>query len=206
MPENSEILSPNPQPQKESAGNETRILLVDSVGSLAWWGTAKIAFVGGSLGNRGGQNMIEPAAYGAAVSFGPNTGNFRDIVATMLRAEAAVVVHDRVGLSAFIRRCLEEPGYAASLGGRARALVAGQLGATDRTLRLLENLIETQSASSANPSVPISILSAVKKRAVGVPPLEAGRIAHDQPIPRGSSLPCCGVGRRRIHRLTHPTR
>jgi 3-deoxy-D-manno-octulosonic-acid transferase len=39
----------------------------------AWWGTAQIAFVGGSMGSRGGQNMIEPAAYGAAVSFGPNT-------------------------------------------------------------------------------------------------------------------------------------
>ena len=105
-----------------SAGSEPRILLVDSVGELgAWWGTAKIAFVGGSLGNRGGQNMIEPAAYGAAVSFGPNTRNFRDIVAAMLRAEAAVVVHDRAELSAFLRRCLEEPGYAAALGGRARA-------------------------------------------------------------------------------------
>jgi 3-deoxy-D-manno-octulosonic-acid transferase len=145
------------------AGSEPRILLVDSVGELgAWWGTAKIAFVGGSLGNRGGQNMIEPAAYGAAVSFGPNTRNFRDIVAAMLRAEAAVVVHDRAELSAFLRRCLEEPGYAAALGGRARALVAGQLGATNRTLRLLENLLETQSASSANPSVPIPILSAVR--------------------------------------------
>ncbi len=62
-----------------------RACLVDVVGELgAWWGTAQIAFVGGSLGNRGGQNMIEPAAYGAAVSFGPNTRNFRDIVAAML--------------------------------------------------------------------------------------------------------------------------
>ena len=49
-----------------------RVLLVDAVGELgAWWGTAQIAFVGGSLGNRGGQNMIEPAAYGAAVSLRP---------------------------------------------------------------------------------------------------------------------------------------
>ena len=40
-----------------------RVLLVDAVGELgAWWGTAQIAFVGGSLGQRGGQNMIEPSA------------------------------------------------------------------------------------------------------------------------------------------------
>ena len=54
-----------------------RVLLVDAVGELgAWWGTAQIAFVGGSLGNRGGQNMIEPAAYGAAVSFRPQHAEF----------------------------------------------------------------------------------------------------------------------------------
>ena len=58
-----------------------RILLVDTIGELsAWWGTAAIGFVGGSLGNRGGQNMIEPAAYGVAACFGPNTRNFRDVV------------------------------------------------------------------------------------------------------------------------------
>ncbi len=78
-----------------------RVLLVDAVGELgAWWGTAQIAFVGGSLGNRGGQNMIEPAAYGAAVSFGPNTWNFRDIVAAMLARQAAVVVRDAAGAGA----------------------------------------------------------------------------------------------------------
>ncbi|GAF72732.1 unnamed protein product, partial [marine sediment metagenome] len=62
-----------------------QVLLVDTVGELgAWWGRANVALVGGSLGSRGGQNMIEPAAYGAAVCFGPNTRNFRDIVAALL--------------------------------------------------------------------------------------------------------------------------
>ena len=61
-------------PPKGGTTSAARVLLVDVVGELgAWWGTAQIAFVGGSLGNRGGQNMIEPAAYGAAISFGPNT-------------------------------------------------------------------------------------------------------------------------------------
>ena len=81
-----------------------------------WWGTAHIAFVGGSMGSRGGQNMIEPAAYGAAVSFGPNTWNFRDIVSAMLDRDAAVVVKDGQQFTRFVRRCLEEPEYAAALG------------------------------------------------------------------------------------------
>jgi 3-deoxy-D-manno-octulosonic-acid transferase len=118
-----------------------RILLVDTVGELGlWWGTAAIAFVGGSLGRRGGQNMIEPAAYGAAVSFGPNTRNFRDVVGLMLAHQAAVVVADGAELTAFVRRCLEDAPFAAELGNRAQRLVAQQLGATARTVDLLERL------------------------------------------------------------------
>ena len=118
------------------------MLLVDVVGELgAWWGTARIAFVGGSMGSRGGQNMIEPAAYGAAVCFGPNTRNFRDVVGTMLAHDAAVVVHDGQEMTAFVRRCLEAPREAAALGDRARALVAKQLGATERTFDLLAALL-----------------------------------------------------------------
>jgi 3-deoxy-D-manno-octulosonic-acid transferase len=118
------------------------ILLVDTVGELgAWWGTATIAFVGGSFGDRGGQNMIEPMAYGAAVSFGPNTWNFRDVVAVLLDTDAAVVVRDGQELEAFVRRCLEEPQFAETLGDRARQLVRSQLGATERTRLLLEELM-----------------------------------------------------------------
>jgi 3-deoxy-D-manno-octulosonic-acid transferase len=121
-----------------------RVLLVDVVGELgAWWGTARIAFVGGSLGRRGGQNMIEPAAYGAAVSFGPNTRNFRDIVAAMLAHDAAAVVADGRQLREFVAGCLERPDEAAALGCRARRLVLDQLGATERTLALVTALVES---------------------------------------------------------------
>jgi 3-deoxy-D-manno-octulosonic-acid transferase len=119
-----------------------RILLVDTVGELgAWWGTATIAFVGGSFGSRGGQNMIEPAAYGVAVSFGPNTRNFRDIVASLRAADAAVTLQTFEELESFVRRCLNQPGYAAALGKRAQELVRSQLGATDRTVTLLQELL-----------------------------------------------------------------
>jgi len=136
-------------PRPSAAGSSPRILLVDTVGELgAWWGTAHIAFVGGSFGNRGGQNMIEPAAYGAAVCFGPNTWNFRDIVATMLEHEAAVVVRTPDELTEFVRRCLSEANFAAALADRARILVAGQLGATERTSDRLIPLVEGQPAAS----------------------------------------------------------
>lgn len=117
---------------------QAKILLVDSLGELgAWWGTATVAFVGGSFGNRGGQNMIEPAAYGAAVCFGPNTWNFRDIVTSLLAAQAAEVVRSPVELTEFVTRCLTDREYAAALGAKARKHVATQMGATERTVDLL---------------------------------------------------------------------
>lgn len=122
---------------------EVHVLLVDQVGELAaWWGTATIAYVGGSMGERQGQNMIEPAAYGCAVSFGPKTRNFRDVVSALLAAEAATVVHDGRELTAFVERCLADPGFAAEQGRRAAAVVAAQLGATARTVDLLEALLD----------------------------------------------------------------
>lgn len=127
----------------EGADPRARVLLVDAIGELAaWWGTAQIAFVGGSMGHRGGQNMIEPAAYGAAVAFGPQTHNFRDVVALMLERRAAVVVHNAYDITAFVRQCLENQAYAAELGERARQLIGGQLGAVERTARQVFALVE----------------------------------------------------------------
>src|SRR5262249_39908319 len=54
----------------EPLANRDAVILLDTLGELgALWGLADVAFVGGSLSQRGGQNMIEPAAYGAAVTF-----------------------------------------------------------------------------------------------------------------------------------------
>lgn len=112
----------------------TRVLLVDTVGELsAWWGVTDIALVGGSLIPHGGQNMIEPAAFGCAICFGPHTQNFRDVVAILKKQQAAVVVEDASELKDFVQRCLVEPNYPAELGSRAAGIVAAGQGATKRT-------------------------------------------------------------------------
>jgi 3-deoxy-D-manno-octulosonic-acid transferase len=129
-------------------GVSPRILLVDTIGELgAWWGTAQIAFVGGSFGDRGGQNMIEPAAYGAAVSYGPNTRNFRDIVAALEAVGGAVTVHTADELEAFVTRCLTDASYAATVGANSRRLVQSQLGATARTLSVVDSLVSPSSVA-----------------------------------------------------------
>jgi 3-deoxy-D-manno-octulosonic-acid transferase len=137
------------QSGKRDAYPTARILLVDTIGELgAWWGTAHIAYVGGSMGSRGGQNMVEPAAYGAAVSFGPNTWNFRDIVQQLLASDAATVVPDGPALTAFVRRCLKDRPFREDLGASAQRLVQSQLGATRKTVTLLEELLPPSSAAT----------------------------------------------------------
>lgn len=129
-----------------------RVLLIDAIGELAsWWGVARIGFVGGSMGTRGGQNMIEPAGYGVAVSFGPRTENFRDVVGLMCERDAAVVVADGPELTAFVRRCLAEPAYADALGQRARQLVLEQAGAADKTCELLHGLLGSPPIQPTSP-------------------------------------------------------
>ena len=139
---------------------DLRVLLVDTLGELSdWWGAAHVALVGGSFGRRGGQNMIEPAAYGAAVCFGPKTQNFRDVVEAMLAERAAVTVHDGEELTRFVGRCLDDPGFADRIGNVARSLVVRHQGATRRTSQLLFDLADQKRSPTGTP-VPIDARAA----------------------------------------------
>jgi 3-deoxy-D-manno-octulosonic-acid transferase len=118
------------------------IILVDTIGELrAVWGLADIAFVGGSLdGQRGGQNMIEPAAYGAAVTFGPHVWNFRATAEQLVGCGGALQVNDFAQLATTIEKLLDQP-IREQFGERAKAFVASQQGATERTLDLLDRYL-----------------------------------------------------------------
>jgi 3-deoxy-D-manno-octulosonic-acid transferase len=137
-----------PAPLPEGEGRNA-VVLVDTIGELgAIWGLADIAFVGGSLdGKRGGQNMIEPSAYGAAVVFGPHTWNFKQTVGDLLSCEAAIQVQDAVALEAAVLRLLDDASKRQRLGEAARAFVLSQQGATGRTLDELQKLMSRDPAA-----------------------------------------------------------
>jgi 3-deoxy-D-manno-octulosonic-acid transferase len=119
-------------------GLESPVILLDTLGELsACWGLADFAFVGGSMGNRGGQNMIEPCGYGAAVCFGPNTRNFRAVVNSLLTCDAARVVEDQAALTKQLRNWLTDRQSAIRQGIAAREFVVSQSGASERTINLL---------------------------------------------------------------------
>ena len=122
------------------------VILLDTLGELgACWGLADFAFVGGSMGKRGGQNMIEPSAYGAAVMFGTNTSNFKQVVEMLLDANAAQVIADQQHMRTTLESWLVNPDNADSLGRRAREVVLAQQGAAGRTVSLLATLLGTSS-------------------------------------------------------------
>jgi 3-deoxy-D-manno-octulosonic-acid transferase len=121
------------------------VILVDSLGELSSvWGLADVAFVGGSLKpGRGGQNMMEPAAFGAAVLFGPHTANFREVVEQLLHRGGARQVADAAELAEALLADLDDPESAATRGAVAREYVLAQDGASGRTFLELDRLVES---------------------------------------------------------------
>ena len=108
----------------DPVGDRRAIVLVDTIGELgALWGLADVAFVGGSMdGRRGGQNMIEPAGFGAAVLFGPHVWNFHDTAARLVDAGAAIQVRDADGLEQAVERLLGNSQERQRLGKAAQEL------------------------------------------------------------------------------------
>lgn len=125
------------------SSQEWQVLLVDTVGELRWWwGLADVAIVGGSFGSRGGQNMIEPAAYGANVAFGPNTSNFRDICAILLEGGGAERINRLDQILPWMRDQLERPELGKQRGQKAQELVKKHQGALARTVEKLQAIID----------------------------------------------------------------
>ena len=116
------------------------VFLLDSIGELAaTFAVADVAFIGGSLVPRGGHNILEPAQAGVATLVGPHTENFRDIVQTFVKAGAVQVVTPDT-LSSTLIALMENVGERDELGARAKRVMDGQQGATERTMSALAGL------------------------------------------------------------------
>jgi len=135
-------------PVPRTLGGSPPVILIDTIGELgAIWGLADVAFVGGSLrAGRGGQNMMEPAAYGASVMFGPHIANFRETVEQLLDRNAARQVADTEELTRGLLEDLDDPETAAARGAAGRDFVLAQNGAAGRTLVELDRLVESSFA------------------------------------------------------------
>ncbi|HEY4136049.1 MAG TPA: 3-deoxy-D-manno-octulosonic acid transferase [Alphaproteobacteria bacterium] len=93
----------------EPIAPDTAIYLADTLGELGLlYRVAPIAFIGGSLVPRGGQNMLEPARLDAAIVAGPHMENFRAMARDMDAADAWLRVGDAASLAAAVDRLLAD--------------------------------------------------------------------------------------------------
>ena len=123
------------------------VILLDTIGELqAVYPLASVVFVGGSIVDRGGHNVLEPAAHGVAVVTGAHTHNFHAIVDLLNEAEAIVQLPPVEGdeavmkLSEVLQRVLSEAAWRNELGRRGKALIIENQGAAERTMKLLAAL------------------------------------------------------------------
>ena len=124
-----------------SVSATTAILLGDSMGELLlFYAAADVAFIGGSLVPRGGQNLLEAAAVGTPVVFGSHMFNFADISSMALERGAGRQVQDAAQLAEVVADYLVNPAARRVAGEAGRLLVTENRGALLKTLALVKRI------------------------------------------------------------------
>jgi 3-deoxy-D-manno-octulosonic-acid transferase len=145
----------------DPSDSNATVILLDTIGELpATYTLATVVFVGGSIIDKGGHNVLEPAAVGAAVVTGAHTHNFHAIVDLMEEAGAIVQLPPAEGATAseeltqVFSKLLANPNERDELGRRAKQLVTNNQGAAARTMKLIAPLLSaTQRESSRSDSI-----------------------------------------------------
>ena len=115
-----------------------QVLLGDSMGELlSYYSVCDIAFIGGSLIDTGGQNMLEAAAASKPILFGPSVFNFEKIAQLFLEKDAAIQVGDADDLMKTISALLLDDTKRQKLGENAKNSFEKNRGAVDRLLKLI---------------------------------------------------------------------
>jgi 3-deoxy-D-manno-octulosonic-acid transferase len=133
--------------QRKSQANgdqlfEKDILLLDTVGELTdFFAVADIAFVGGSLIDAGGHNILEPARYHKPVLFGPNMSNFESVAEQMKQKGAAIEVGDADDLAQVLVGLLADSEKRRHMGEMASQIVGANAQALAQNLLLAERYL-----------------------------------------------------------------
>jgi 3-deoxy-D-manno-octulosonic-acid transferase len=119
------------------------IFIGDTMGELLiFYATADLAFVGGSLVEKGGQNPLEPAAVGLPILTGPYTFNFSMITEQLQQRKAEIQVNNVTQLGAQVISLLSDPVRRQQMGHEAKKFVAENKGSMLKQMQLIENLLK----------------------------------------------------------------
>jgi 3-deoxy-D-manno-octulosonic-acid transferase len=128
------------------------VVILNTIGELAQlYQVATVVFVGGSLVDAGGHNILEPAVFGKPIVFGPHMHNFAEIARTFIENRGAIQVRAGAELEDVLVELLSDPVKRASLGAAARALVEANRGARGRTLAVLTQLLPSDAPGTVLP-------------------------------------------------------
>ena len=117
---------------------EKDVLIGDSMGEMmTYYKFCHIAFIGGSLPNTGGQNMLEPASLSKPIIFGPSVHNFEEIAKSLLENDAAIQVRDADELMQSISELLLDISRRNKLGSNAKTIFEKNRGTVDRLMKLI---------------------------------------------------------------------
>ncbi|SFV85519.1 Lipid IVA 3-deoxy-D-manno-octulosonic acid transferase [often with also] [hydrothermal vent metagenome] len=118
------------------------ILLGDSMGEMmAYFTIADVVFMGGSLNDTGGHNMLEPAALSKPIIFGPNVFNFSEISTDLLTQNASIQVQNAEGLLKEVSELLNNDEKAKVLGKNANQYFKSQQGAVGNLIKQVKDLL-----------------------------------------------------------------
>jgi len=130
------------------SGEDSRrhpIVIIDTIGDLfTLYGLADVTFIGGSLVPHGGQNILEPAAWGRSPIYGPHLENFLWAKAILEEVGAGIMVTDVASLRQAVERFLAQPEASAELGRLAQAALIPHQGASRRQAELIASLVHPQ--------------------------------------------------------------
>ncbi|MDO8825825.1 lipid IV(A) 3-deoxy-D-manno-octulosonic acid transferase [Methylophaga sp.] len=119
--------------------SQVQAMVVDTMGELSiFYGTADVAFVGGSLVAHGGHNLLEPAALSRPVITGPHYFNFLEVTKQFLEHNAAIEVKNPEQLADAVIDLLNAPQHRAEMGDAGRQLIEQSKGASQRLLNLID--------------------------------------------------------------------
>ena len=124
------------------------VVVLDTVGELAQvYQIATAVFVGGSLVDSGGHNILEPAMFGKPIVFGPHMQNFKEIADAFVANDAGIQISHARALEETLLALLTDPVRRARLGAAARALVESNRGAKDKSLTVIAQLLPLRGGS-----------------------------------------------------------